>query len=207
MSKFSIMKPIDRFLMENLEKLISTPEYQKMLDTYNSWEDKVQSIFKGALLFLIVLVPIILIFIFMMLNSSAKSRLSTAEKIIETGNGIISTSSQVRSISTKYFGKPISSKSNFEREMANSLPSQGIDSSKILIGDFELNEIDGVNELKAELKFSALSSQNIFNLLNILTIRQKMKIEEINIKKNIQTNLLEGTLAVIHFSPIPDEEL
>ena len=47
------MKPIDRFLIENINKLIETPEYQKMLDTYNSWEDRIQSAFKGFLLFLL----------------------------------------------------------------------------------------------------------------------------------------------------------
>lgn len=207
MRKLSIMKPVDRFLIENIDKLVETPEYQKMLDTYNSWEDKVQSAFKGLLLFIIVLIPLTIIMIFWMMNSSAKNRLATAEQIIETGNSIISTSSQVRSISSRYFGKPISTKSNFERELAGSLPSQGIDSSKILIGDFDLNDVEGVNELSAELKFSELSSQNLFGLLNILTIRQKMKIDEINIKKNTTSNLLEGTLSVLHFSPIPVEEI
>lgn len=207
MSKFDIMKPVDRFIIENIDKVVATNEYQKMIETYNSWEDKFQSAFKGFLLFLIVVIPAGLVIIFWSMNSSSKSNLLIAEKIIATGNSIISTSSQVRSISNKYFGRPISTKSNFERELANSLPAKGIDSSKILIGDFDLDEVDGVNELRAELKFSELSSQNIFSLLNILTVQQKMKIDEINIKKNIKSNLLEGTLTIIHFSPIPDEEI
>lgn len=207
MSKFSIMKPVDRFIVENIDKLLATPEYQKLLDTYNSWEEKFQSAFKGFLIFMIVLIPMIIVLIFWLLNSSAKSRLATTENIIETGNSIISTSTQVRSISNRFFGKPISSKQNFERQLASSLPSQGVDASKILIGDFSLDEVDGVNELRAELKFTGLSSQNLFGLFNTLTVRQKMKIDEINVKKNLKSNLLEGTLAVIHFSSIPDEEI
>lgn len=205
MSKFSIMKPIDKFLVENIEKLTITAEYQKLLDTYNSWEDRLQNAFKGILIFLSFAIPLLIVFIFYLLNSSAKTRLETTEQIIETGNSIISTSSQVRSISNKFFGKPISSKANFERELANSLPSQGIDSEKILIGEFSLEEIDGINELRSDLKFSKLSSENFYGLLNILSLRLKMKVQEIIVKKNEQSNLLEGTLTILHYSPIPQE--
>lgn len=205
MSKFSIMKPIDKAIIENVEKITATNEYQKMLDTYNSWDDKIQSAFKGGLIFLVVFIPLVLILIFVSINSAAKERLKIVEDIIATGNSIISSSAEVRSISNRYFGRPISSKSAFERELVNSLPSEGIDSAKILIGDFTVDEIDGVNELRAELKFSELSSENLFGLFNILALRQKMKMEEISIKKNSETNLLEGTVSVLHFSPIVEE--
>jgi len=207
MSKFSIMKPIDTAVYNNIEKLKEGSEYQKFLDNYNSWEDKSQNLFKAAILFVIVLIPLLCILAFTLFNFSKKSDLALKEDIIETGNIILSTSVSAKAKARKYFSKSITTKSDFERQISSALPRQGIDASKILIGEFSSDEVDGVNEIRAQLKFTGISSQNLFGLFTTLGIRQKMKVEQINIKKNKVTNLLEGTLAILHFSPILLEEV
>ncbi len=206
MSKFSIMKPIDNMVANNVEKFKETAEYQKFLDTYNAWEDKIQNIFKGALLALIIFIPLLLILVFTLFNFSARNDLHLSEEIISTGNAIIATSVSAKAKARQYFGRSITTKSDFEREISNALPGQGIDASKILIGEFSSDEVDGVNEIRAELKFTGISSKNLFGLFNAIGIRKKMKVDQVNLKKNKQTNLLEGTLSVIQFSPIVEEE-
>lgn len=207
MSKLSVMKPIDNIVTTNVEKLKESSEYQKFLDSYNSWEDKIQNGFKAGLLFLVVLIPLIIIGFFTFLNYSAKKDLSLVEDIIKTGNNILATSTGAKSQARQYFGRSLTTKSDFEREISNALPNQGIDATKILIGDFSSEEVDGVNEIRAQLKFNGISSQNLFGLFKAVAVIKKIKIDQINLKKNDQTNLLEGTLSVIHFSTILDEEI
>jgi hypothetical protein len=207
MKPINIMKPIDKFIIGQLSNLVETSEYQKFLDLFNSWEDKFQNLFKAGLIFLTLFIPFMFAFMFSMFHSSAVNDLEIKEQIISTASSIISRSNDVEKSSRKYFGrKPLISKSDFERELKNALPQKGIDTSKISIGQFNSEEVNGVNESSAQLKFKELSNFNLFGFLNVLSIRSKMKIDEINIKKNASTNLLEGTAKVFHYSKVEVEE-
>ena len=209
MKSIHIMKPIDKLVLQGVDKLSATNEYQRFMEIYNSWEDNLQSLFKAGMVFILFLIPSLVIMLFYFLHSSAKTDYSIALQIIQTAQNINSKSSQVERESRNYLGQnPITTKSIFERELSSTLPSRGVDTTKIQVGNFSINEINGMNETSGELKFRGLSSDNLFGFLNVLSLRLKMKIDEINIKKNTQTNLLEGTLSVLHYSKIRvlDEE-
>jgi hypothetical protein len=201
------MKPIDKFIIGKLSNLVDTAKYQSFIDLFNTWEDKVQNLFKAGLIFLTLFIPFLITMIFSMLHSSVKNDLSIKEDIIFTASSIISRANDLEKNTKKYFGrKPIMSKSAFERELKNALPQKGIDTSKISIGQFTAEEINGVNESSAVLKFKELSNFNLYGFFNVLSLRSRMKIDEINIKKNPNTNLLEGTVKVLHYSKIEVEE-
>lgn len=208
MSKFNIMKNIDLFVFNNVEKVTKIPEYQKFVDFYSSWEEDLQTFLKLFLVTAAIGFPLFIAFIFYMINSSAKNELKTYENIITTASTIVSKSSSAQMQAIKFFGKnPLSTRTAFENELKNSLSAVGIDTAKISTANFDNKEDSGVNEVSAEIKFRELSAANFFSLLNTLTIKSKMKVDEINISKNKQTNLLEGTTKLLYFSQLQLDDL
>lgn len=202
MKSIEIMKKIDDLLFQNMEKLRLYDQFVDFTETYSNWEEKSQEMFKAGLLAVIVFIPTIIIFIFFMMNSSAHSNLETKEEILKIASKISSQKTVIIKLNSKYLSSPITSQSMLETQIKNGLPGMNIDTSKITVSNFESTENDGLNKASADIRFKELSSQNLFGFLRIITISKKMRIEEVDIKKNKQTNLLEGLITVFHYSKL-----
>jgi len=206
MKIFDLMKTIDQFLFENIEKLKVYDQFQEFVENFNNWEEKHQEIFKGVLLGSIFVIPGFILLIFFMINGSSQSKLDTKYEILKVASKITSQKNEVIKLSTKYLGSPISTKTMLDTQIKGSLGSINIDSTKVTLTSFDNIDEDGLNKITSDIKFKDLSSQNLFGFLRLLTITKKMRIEEIDIKKNTTTNLLEGLITIFHYSKLNDSE-
>ncbi len=185
-----IMKPIDELVMTQLEKVKELPQYQKVQDSYNLLEDGQQTIANIVIMIFTVSIPVLITIIFFIIYSSKSSQLDQAEKTINSASSIISKSNQIREKKSKVFGPTISTEGQLRSRINSSLSGSGIDSSKIIITNFDLFDTAGVNEISATIQFKELSNSNVFALINTLFIRNKFKAKNINREKNLKAQLV-----------------
>ena len=206
MKSIHIMKKIDDLLFQNIEKLRLYDQFLDFTESYSNWEEKTQEIFKAILLGAVILIPTLIVFIFLMMNNSAHNDLEVKEDILKIASKISSQKTVITTLNSKYLSSPITSQSMLETQIKNGLPAMNIDTSKITVSNFETAEDDGLSKASADVRFKDLSSQNLFGFLRIITISKKMRIEEVDIKKNKQTNLLEGLITVFHYSKLTSSD-
>jgi hypothetical protein len=200
------MKSLDLFLLDQIDKMKESTSYQKMLDTFSSSEESIQFIIKYVLMILTVIIPLSLGFFIYLYSSSLRSDLTVKEDIIKSSSKIIAQTQDVQKMSRTIFGQNLSSQNQLQSKISNTLSSSGIDSSKVLISNFNLDEGDSLNEMTADLKFNSFSSENFYGFINNLVLINKIRIDEIDVNKNKGTNLLDGTLSISYHSKVDSED-
>lgn len=200
MKSLNLMKQIDDALFQNLEKIKGSDQFQEFMENYNNWEDTTQEAFKTAMTAVIVIIPIFITFIIFIINSSTQSDFETKQEILKMINKISHQNSSVKNLSGKYFGSALASESAFTSQIKSSLTSLNIEPTKVTIANYNSDEEKGISKASAEVRFKDITSQNLLGLLSTITINKKMRIEEIDITKNQQSNLLGGSMIVFHYS-------
>lgn len=206
MKAIEIMKKVDDAIFQNVEKLKVYDQYQEFSENFNNWEENHQNIFKVSLVASIFVIPGLILLIFLSLNSSANNGLETKNEILKIASKISSQKNEVTKLSTKYLGQAISTKNMLQSQLKSNLGSMNIDPANIVIDKFDSFEENNLNKVDAHINFKGLSSQNLFSFLRLVTLKKKMRVDEINIEKNIQSNLLSGKIKIFHFSKLSGGE-
>jgi hypothetical protein len=204
MKNLNIMKKIDLLLLDNIEKLKGSSEFQKITDKYNLLEETHQAVVNTMLMALTFIIPLFIILFAYLFYSSTSHKIELSEKMIETASSIISKSRQLKIESRDLLGTSITSEAMLKNKITSALSSAGIDTSKIIISNFDLFEDAGINEVSADLQFKSLSSQNVYALMQKVFVQSRFRAKTINIEKNTKDQLLEGMIQISHFSKAPE---
>jgi hypothetical protein len=191
-AKLSVIRSIDKALMEQLGAIQDSPGFQKILERYNILEEHQQKIANAVLMALTILLPLILVLIFYIFNSIKKSDLEIREQIISSTSMIIAKRNQMTSYTRKVFGSDLSSNTAFKNKITTLLSTDQIDTSKIQISDFSVTENQGITESSGKLVFKGLSDNNFYDILKKLFVENLFKVKNLNIEKNSSTSLLDG---------------
>lgn len=197
----NIMKPIDEFMSKKVEELLQHPEVQKFMDQYVALEENIQDIIKNLMALAIVVLPLIFLMILWSLNSSLKDTLALKKETLGIAQEIVSKESRVGTLKRNYINTTaINTQSDFQQKISSHLGASGIDTSKISLGGFDSIDVAGfIIESRVDLKFNQLSNSELFTLLSKLSMRLKIKVDEISIKKNTNDNLLQGIIRIIYY--------
>jgi hypothetical protein len=202
MAKLEVFKKIDEFLFMKIDELQNNPEYQKIADTYSNLEENVQEFIKVSLMLLVTLIPLLVFWIFFSSNSSLKKDLHTREQVIQVSNELIQKKAIMTAQERKILGSSyVDSAGALKNKITSTISMSSIDTSKIRIQNFDSQELDGfITKVKSDISFKDLSSQDIFAILNSLTTRGKMRVDEISVRKSAGDGLLDGMLTVLYYS-------
>ena len=76
-----------------------------------------------------------------------------------------------------------------------------IDLSKVQVSDFSSDSISST-AMKSEAKFafSNVSTDELMNIFTVMISREKFRISSVEIKRNADTNMLQGQFHAIHYS-------
>lgn len=198
----TLMKSIDTFLFKQVDSLMQTSEFLKISESYSSLEEKAQEATKVVLMLLTISVPLIIIFIFYSFNSSKAQELAIKDELIKTANILIQESSLVAneermSLSSTYIGSETALKSAIN----SSLSLIAIESEKVQLSGYSIEELDGlITKINADLSFKGLTSEGLFALLNSLNSKFKIRMDEVTIRKNEESNSLDGVIAMNYYS-------
>ena len=209
MKQVQIMKKLDTLLFSKLDELKSSVQYQKISDQYSVLDENVQDLIKGLLFLVIFLIPFTVFGIFHLSNSSARQAVETKEELIILAQKLVSRQSAItreeRQLMSAQF---IDSQSQLKNKITTTLSNNGIDVSNIDLTGFDTEELEGlITKASANLNFTSMSSRDFFKMLNVLVSREKIKFEQINVKKSQSTGLLNGSLLIQYFSKDISEDL
>lgn len=206
LKNFSPMKMMDEAVFSQLDKVKDLPAYQKIIEFYNLIDDTQQSIANAALMFLVLIIPLLFVLIFAGWKSSLESELDIHEKIIEKASTIVSKTNQVKKISETTLGSAITSETALKTKISTLLNGTQIDPSKIIVSNYDNFENNNISEVSATVQFKELSNKNISKLFEKLYVLDKFKPKAINIKKDPKIQLLEGTIDLVYYGRLENNE-
>ena len=202
MKNLEILKKIDNFIFSKLDQFQDHPEYQKFNDAYGALEERVQEIIKAGLAITIIIFPLLIIMIFSLSNSSLKEELRMKEEIITMSHELIQEQALIKNAENTILGRQmVDSQSALQDKITAVVNQSGLDANNIQVSKFSLNDLKGnIIETKINVKYTSLSNDNLFNFINTLVAREKVKVETLVINKNQASNLLDGMLILYYFS-------
>lgn len=205
-AKIPLFKKIDKEIFTRIDKFKQTPNYTGIQDFYNGMEEEQQKVFKAAGILIIFLIPIMLVSFFMWQNNKLKSDLDLRVSIIAKANQILGQNRGLREVTPQILSmNPIDGQSMMTSRLSNLLSAMSIDLSKIQVSDFASEMISSaVNKAEANFAFNGLSTDELMNLFTGMIQREKFRISSVNIKKNPETNLLQGQFHAIHYSSVTE---
>jgi hypothetical protein len=202
--KQTMFRKIDQAVFERIDKFKQTPNYTPIQDFYNSLEEDQQKLFKGVIIVAIFLLPILGLSFVSMQNSGYDNDLTLRTEIVSKANEIIGQSQGLEEIAPQVFSpNPIDSQSMMTSRLSGLLSSVAIDLSKIQVNGFVSETISSsVMKAEANFAFSNLSTDEMVNLFTAMISREKFRISSVEIKRNSNTNLLQGQFHAIHYSSV-----
>jgi hypothetical protein len=205
----SFFKRIDKELFERLDKFKQTPAYNNIQDFYNGLDEEQQKLFKATIIGLIFLIPVLFLIVVSWSNSSLKANLDHRVAMIQKANEIIGKRQSLRSIAPDVLASnPIDGESMMTSRLSTLLSSTGIDLSKIQVKNYEGNMTsETIMRSEADFQFNNISTDELVNIFTTMIQREKFRVESLEITRNADTNLLQGTFHAIHLSNAqPSEE-
>lgn len=193
---------IDHLIFDKIDKFKLTPNYNPIQDFYNGLEEEQQKVFKGIVILLIFIVPTIILTTIWWQNDKLKNNLALRTSVISKANQIIGQSQGLQEITPRVFSaNPIDGQSMMTSRLSSILSSTGIDLAKIQVSNFNSIKISS-NVMKSDAKFSFnnVSTDELMNILMTMISREKFRISQIEIKRNSDTNMLQGNFQAIHYS-------
>jgi hypothetical protein len=198
--KVPFFKKIDLLVFEKVNKFKQSLGHQNLQDFYNSLEEDQQKIFKAGIILIIFLIPTLFIGILWWQNSRLKTEMGNRINIISKSQEIIGERQSLRNISPRIISdSPIDGDSMMTSRLSNLLSSVSVDLSKIQISNY-FGELvtTSIQKAQADFQFSNLSTDELVNIFTNMMTREKFRIDSLDIKRNPQTNLLQGSFHAIH---------
>ncbi|MBA2404798.1 MAG: hypothetical protein H0V66_08505 [Bdellovibrionales bacterium] len=202
---FPFFRKIDQAIFERIDKFKQTTNYNPIQDFYNGLEEEQQKLFKGVIILGIFLLPLLGLTTIWWQNNSFKEDLAMRTSIVSKANEIIGQSQGLQQVTPEVFSSnPIDSASMMTSRLSTLLSSMAIDLSKIQVNDFVSESISS-NVMKAEANFAFtnVSTDEMVNILTTMISREKFRVSSLEVKRNSDTNLLQGKFHAIHYSTIP----
>jgi hypothetical protein len=196
-----LFKKIDRGVFERLDKFKTSTSYSGIQDFYNGLEEEQQKFFKAVVILFIFIIPALFLGLVWWQNNRLKADLETRIDLISKANQIIGQRQGLREISPRVLSDaPIDGESMMSSRLSNLLSSASVDLSKIQVSNYSGDVTAGnIQRSEADFQFTNLSTDELMNVFIGMIQREKFRIQSVNIKRNGDTNLLQGTFHAIHF--------
>ena len=200
--KIPAFRKLDQVIFEKIDLFQKTPNYNIIQDFYNGLEEEQQKIFKGLIVVLIFALPLSIIGLFWWQNNSLRENLILRTSIISKANQIIGQDQSLNEITPRVFSlNPIDGQSMMTSRLSGLLSSSGVDLSKIQVSNFNSNQLSAtLLKAEADFNFNNVSTDELMNIIMAMISREKFRVSSINIKRNADTNMLQGQFHAIHFS-------
>lgn len=200
-TKIPLFKKIDRAVFDRIDKFKLTPGYNNLQDFYNGLEEEPQKVFKAAIVFLIFFLPAVFLGLVVWQNNALKTDMETRIALISKANEIIGQRQGLTEVTPNILSdSPIDGDSMMSSRLSNLLSSVGVDLSKIQVENYAGDLVSGtIQKAEADFKFTNLSNDELMNVFTAMIQREKFRIQSVDIKRNSETNLLQGVFHAVHY--------
>ena len=200
-ARVPFFKKIDRSIFDSIDKFKLTPGHNNLQDFYNSLDEDQQKFFKALVLVLILFIPALLTGFIWWKNNSLKVDLQMRMDLISKASEIIGQKQGLGEVGPNLLSSgPIDGESMMSSRLSSLLSSSGIDLSKIQVSNTTNETTGSIVRAEADFKFSNMSTEELINLFSNMILREKFRIQQVQIQRNADTNLLNGEFHAIHFA-------
>jgi hypothetical protein len=205
-----LFKKIDRSVFEHIDKFKTTPNYVVISDFYNGLEEEQQKAFKAFITAVLFILPIILITFLWWQNGRLKDDLAIRTATMEKAQEILGQKESLQQVEPQILSpNPIDSDSMMTSRLSGILSSSGIDTSRVRVSNFTSDAISTtVYRSEADIAFTNFSTDEMVNVFTAMITREKFRIENVQITRSPDTNLLNGQFHAVHLSgttPVEEE--
>ncbi len=191
---------LDQFIFNKIDQLKTDSGLLKLNDLLLNLTDDQQRIFIQVLVFSFILVPYFFLGIFWWSNHSIKTRLDFKNQIIDQIALLNGNRDTLSNVTNNYLStNGINSRDEIEGKIINIASRYNINSNKIRLLDFSpISTSNTITKTEAKIKFTDFGTQDFSNFMRELVEIEKFKIYKVDLNKNIDNSLLEGTLEIRH---------
>jgi hypothetical protein len=199
--KMSLFKKLDSLIFEQIDNLINHPNYRELMGKLDVLTDEQVKIVNHVVSYAIITLPLIIFFAILITFFSAQSKLSVSTDILSTIDEISANKSSVSSLERTLISPgPANNINEFQTKLVGILTRYNIASDKVTVKTFATESSGGnIKKSRSQVVFSRFSSKNLADFLTGLTLTQKLKIIDIEIKKTEDRTQLFGQLSLIHY--------
>lgn len=198
-----LFKKIDRAVFVQIDKFKNSSNYVSFQDFYNGLDEEQQKIFKAVASLLLILIPALFLGVLLWQNNSLRSDLDLRTSLMEKSLEIIGQKESLQQVEPQILSpNPIETDSMLTSRLGAVLPAAGIDTSRIPgINGFTSQPISTtVFRSEADIQFANASTDELMNIFTALIVREKFRIQSVDIKRSPESNLLSGQFHAVHFS-------
>lgn len=203
-ARIPLFKKIDREIFTRIDKFKQTTNYNSIQDFYNGLEEEQQKLFKAIGIVLIFAIPFTLILFVNWQNGNLREELANKVSVVEKANEVLGLRRSLQMAGPALISdSPIDGQSMMNSRISNLFSASGIDLSKIKISNYDGSPLsESIMQSEADFAFTGISTDELMNIFTVMIQREKFKIQSVSIKRNAETNLLDGKFHAIHYSSI-----
>ena len=150
--------------------------------------------------FTIILIPFLFVIFLWWGNSQTKKALEIKKQIIEQIALFDGNQNALNNISANYLSpSAIGSQEDLDNRIRNILSQNAIDQEKVTVSNFQQASMSStVAKVEADLNFTNFGTNDFSIFMRTLVERERLKITKVDLMKNKETNLLQGTISLMH---------
>lgn len=196
----SIFIKIDDFIFKKLDLLKNDGVFQKFNDAISNLDEAGQKIVAQLTTFAFILIPFIFVLVLWWGNSQTKKGLEVKKQIIEQIALFDGNQNALNNISSNYLSpSAIMGQEDLDNRIRNILSQNAIDQDKVTVSNFQQTSTSStVAKVEADLSFRNFGTNDFSVFMRALVERERLKITKVDLIKNKEDNLLQGTISLMH---------
>jgi len=196
----NIFSKIDDFIFQKLDFLKNEGSFQKVNELLSGLDEAQQKIFEQIITFTFILIPYLIIIFLWWGNHKIRTNMEVKSQILDQIS-TLSGNKDARSFLSSTYLAPvaIASSDELDNKIKHLLASNNIDQTKVKVLNYtQVPTTSSITKIEASISFQNFGTLDFSNFMRLLVDQEKFKVMRINLEKNKTSNLLDGTISLIH---------
>ena len=196
----NIFIKIDDFIFKKIDILKNDGVFQKFNDLMSMLDESRQKIITQLIAFFFILIPFFVVLILWWGNTQTKKEIDLKKQIIEQIALFDGNQNALNNISSNYLSpSAISGQDDLDSRIKSILSQNNIGQEKVTVNSFnQASSSSTIAKVEAELSFNNFGTNDFSVFMRTLVERERLKIIKVDLIKNKESNLLEGTISLMH---------
>lgn len=199
---------IDENVFKGIDNIKGSPQFSQLSNSIEGLPEEVQKLVNQGLSYLLSFLPLIILFIFFLVNLSFRNDNAKKIEFINNVQEFNNLNSKISQVSRNLLGPKAYADQLALESTINSIQS-GLNLSRddLRVGKFESKNVGDMSEADVQLTFRNLSTPKLAALLERFAVGEKAIIKGIFLQK--EGSKLEGSFSFLHYgrvAQVPAEE-
>jgi len=193
-----VFETIDEEVFKGVDSLKTTPQFNQVSQAIEGLPEEAQKYVNQALTYFIAGFPLLILFVFFILNYSARNTVGQKEYVIEQIKKHISLKNQSRSIGNQLVGtQPLEAEDDLRQKLGQITREYALKTGSLSVLEHQSKNAGELTRSTATVLFQELSTPKFVGLLTEFMIQEKAQIENLKIIKDGKK--IKGEFTFTHY--------